>query len=510
MAVTRLRRLKETSGGNKAAHLKKNIFYICNPKKTEDGLYIGGNAGIDPESIYRTIIWNKEQWGKTTKTQGFHYMLCFPPDCKVDENLAFQIAQEFCQELLGEDFYYVFAIHNDKPHLHVHITFDSVSKLDGHKFHSPAGDWAKRIQPITDRLCKKYNLPTLEYDEEKRGVNYKVWEETKRPLDKTSGYTWYDIIRDDIDAAVEQSKTYEEFLEYLQKEQYEIRDGKYLSLKPYGKEKAVRTKRLGSGYQKEEILFRIQNKKEIDRMEKAYRTYGNMKAMRAVLFLKRERTPGWKMSAFQRQFYKRWNRTYFIRKPDRVQTWKYKKDILEVQKLADAIKYMIQFDMENIESLKQRKTELENDISMWQTQVKFLRNQCYRKIPNSYVYQYERLLKKQQENRNDDHTKELINLRKKIEMFYPYETVVRKREELKEEIKKYSAAIKNAKGEYRQVEDIERLFYQEAEVSILQKSKEELQFSKQEMIKKDAANDKGGMEEHGIKTKRYHEDHTVR
>ena len=96
---------------------------------------------------------NKEYWQKTDKAQAYHYMLCFPPDCGVDEELAYQIAKEFCEELLKDDYYYVFAVHNDKPHMHVHITFDSVSRRDGYKFHSPKGDWKKRIQPITDRLC---------------------------------------------------------------------------------------------------------------------------------------------------------------------------------------------------------------------------------------------------------------------------------------------------------------------------------------------------------------------
>lgn len=45
------------------------------------------------------------------------------------------IAQEFIQELLGDRFYYAFAVHNNRNHMHVHITFDSVSKEDGYKSH---------------------------------------------------------------------------------------------------------------------------------------------------------------------------------------------------------------------------------------------------------------------------------------------------------------------------------------------------------------------------------------
>lgn len=33
MAITKLTRLKESAGKNKAKHLQHNIEYICNPKK---------------------------------------------------------------------------------------------------------------------------------------------------------------------------------------------------------------------------------------------------------------------------------------------------------------------------------------------------------------------------------------------------------------------------------------------------------------------------------------------
>ena len=70
MAVTRLLRIKETPGSNPAAHLKKNLFYICRPDKTADGLYIGGNAGVSPEIIYDTMKQNKRLWGKESNLAG--------------------------------------------------------------------------------------------------------------------------------------------------------------------------------------------------------------------------------------------------------------------------------------------------------------------------------------------------------------------------------------------------------------------------------------------------------
>lgn len=362
MAVTRLRKIKETAGKNMAVHLKKNIFYICQMQKTGGGFYIGGNAGISPQIIYRTMLQNKEYWQKTDKTQGYHYMLCFPPDCKVNEETAYQIAKEFCEALLGDDFYYVFAVHNDRPHMHAHITFDSVSKKDGHKFHSPKGDWERRIQPITDQICRKYQLPTLDYKEKERtGVHYGEWK--KRCELKETSYSWNDIIRDDIDEAILHADSFESFVRYLIGQRYSIRNGTYLSLKPYGRQKAIRSGRLGAGYTKEEIIQRIADKKIGPDLRLRYQTYGNREEVRQIIFAKVQRVPGWKMNAMQRQFYQRWNRTFFIRKPGRYrQAWKYKKDILEVQSLADALNYLIHYDIQNEGMLLLRKENVDAEI----------------------------------------------------------------------------------------------------------------------------------------------------
>lgn len=400
MATTKLLRMKQTSKKNKSVHLKNSIFYICNPDKTDGGLYVGGNAGMQPKTIYQAMQRNKERWNKETGSQGFHYMLSFPPGCGVDEKLAYQIGEEFCQELLGDDFLYVIAVHNDKPHMHVHIVFDSVSRVDGHKFHSPKGDWEKRIQPISDRLCEKYHLPTLDYDPDgdRKGKNYGDWKREKKseagmdgcyPEDeeKQMIYNWRDIIRDDIDEAISAASTYEEFLQYLQRD-YEIRDKKYLSLRPLTQEAkealklpgngAVRTGRLGSGYGKEEIQARIKMNIFKPEIEKQYKTYGNRIQIREVIRLKVTRPGGWKMSPLQKQFYRRWAFTCFIRRPGYPKNWKYKKDIIEVQKLSDGIKYMLDQDIDTSEALNKRKQFLQEEANVLKVNINMLGTQLHR------------------------------------------------------------------------------------------------------------------------------------
>lgn len=381
MAVTKLLRMKEADGKNKAAHLKHNIYYICNPEKTEGGLYISSNAGVSPETIFRAMVRNKEFWNKPDKSQGFHYMLSFAPDSGVDENLALQIAEEFCQELLQGRFYYVCAVHNDRPHMHVHITFDSVSKEDGYKFHSPKGDWERRIQPITDRLSRKYGLPELVYDAERKGVHYGKWEKRsagKKDTEWKTAYEWDDILREDIDEAIAHSDSMEDFFRYLREQKYVIRDGAYLSLRPYGKPQARRTSRLGPGYGKEEIAKRIADNAVTPQIEKRYRTYGDWSAMQAVIFAKVKITPGWRMSPFLRQFYRRWNNTVFLRRPGAAQPWKYKKELLEIGKLSDAIRYMMDHDIGSLQDLQERMENLKAERDAARRKLQAARTKLYR------------------------------------------------------------------------------------------------------------------------------------
>lgn len=443
MAITKLLRIKEVKGRNKASHLKKNIFYICNPEKTEGGVLIGGNAGITPETVYDTMIRNKRCFQKENGSQGFHYILSFPPDENVTPELAYDIMQEFCQELLGENYYHVFAIHTDTDHLHGHVTFDSVSRVNGLKFHSPKGDWEKRIQPITDRLCEKYHLTTLNYEEkkgqERTGKKYRDWEQEKKERETGKNqkiYTSNDIIRDDIDEAISKSESYDSFIQYLKGLNYTVRGKKYLSLLPEGASRPVRTGRLGFGYSKEDILKRLEAKKHFPKIDERIKTYGDRLYIRKCVIRKRVRRENWKISPYQKAFFRKWNYTYFIRKPEHFHTaWKYREDILRVKNLADQLVYMIEFDIVDIESLKVRRKEVLEE----KTTAAFERRRIYTELKQQAPFVLIR---------------ELEDLEKEI-LQYPENTrgdLIARKESIIQELKKYGT-VDACSRRYKEMKD---------------------------------------------------------
>lgn len=259
MAITKLTNIGAPKDGGRG-HLKNSLNYIMAVKKT-DGL-IGGNAGTTPQEVYQVMMDTKQEWGKEWGRQGYHFVISFLPGEATKEQ-AYNVIKDFCEEYLGENYDYVFAIHTDKEHMHGHIVFNSVSRTTGYKYRYEKGDWEKYIQPITDRICKKYGLPPLTYEKNNKiGKSYIAHSEEKkgRPNEEK-------IIRADIDYIIPLVKDWDDFIKQMKSLGYTIRQGKYVTYLPPGFARGRRDSRLGPGYQEGEIKERIKNKKKEKEVE---------------------------------------------------------------------------------------------------------------------------------------------------------------------------------------------------------------------------------------------------
>lgn len=256
MATMRMMNIKENR-----QHLYNSIDYILKPDKTECGVWTGGNAGTDKYEVYRTMIETKNVWGKPDGRQAYHYTINFAPG-EVNEALAYKIVKEFCEEYLGDDYDFVFAIHNDRPHIHGHIVFNSVSRTTGYKYRYERGDWEKSIQPITDRLCIENGVKELVYDKENR-------HQSKTPyLAKRNGKTvWKNTLKADIDDAIRRAVNYQDFFHVMEKMGYQIEWGDsvkqnraYATFHTPGSKQGRRDYNIGPGYSLPEISQRIKAK----------------------------------------------------------------------------------------------------------------------------------------------------------------------------------------------------------------------------------------------------------
>lgn len=166
MAISKILNMKDCGGHFHGKHLKRALDYVMNPDKTQDGRLVGAiNCQVD--TAFEQMKETKRNFGKIDKRQGYHIILSFKEN-EVNPDTAFEITQKFVEEYLGKSYEAVFVVHDNTAHVHSHIVFNSVSFVDGKKYRYEKGDWAKYIQPITNRLCQEYGLSIIDVDDEKK------------------------------------------------------------------------------------------------------------------------------------------------------------------------------------------------------------------------------------------------------------------------------------------------------------------------------------------------------
>ena len=341
MAISKILNMKDCGGHFHGKHLKRSLDYVMNPEKTQDGRLIGAiNCQVD--SAFEQMKATKRKFGKVDKRQGYHIILSFKED-EVNPDTAFEITRRFVEEYLGKSYEAVYVVHDNTAHVHSHIVFNSVSFVDGKKYRYEKGDWAKYIQPITNKLCQEYGLSIIDVDDgnkEKEHESYKDWSEYRE-----GSFVWADMIKRDLDSCILQAGNYEQFLELLSDKGYEVKQGKYLAVKPQGMTRFRRCKTLGDMYSDEVIRERIE-KEDIS----FYRE--QQKEVQPVLCkCKVRRYRRAKMSGLQKRYYAKLYRIGKLKKKPYSQVWKYKEDIRKMHKLQEEYLFLVNHDIHSAEEL---------------------------------------------------------------------------------------------------------------------------------------------------------------
>ncbi len=240
--------------------LGKCIKYIMNPTKTDNGKWITPlNMLVDSndwQSAAQQMNDTKARFGKLDGRLGYHMEQGFKPG-EVTPEVAHQIGVELAKELFGDKYEVVVATHIDKEHIHNHILLNSVSFLDGHKFHQPNAMYYDRIRKVSDQLCEKYGLSVIKEAKQSRYESYPAQHHQK----PQSAPTVHSVMYQDIDRAVDAAKDLDDFYRVLTQMGYRVkRDGKYPAISPEG-HGFYRLYKFKSGYTEEDIRHRISEKK---------------------------------------------------------------------------------------------------------------------------------------------------------------------------------------------------------------------------------------------------------
>ena len=235
-----------------AVSLQDALDYAANRDKTEQSCFESSYA-CTLETAFADMRQTKERWHKLGGVQGYHLVQSFAAD-EVTPELAHRIAQELADRVLGGQYEYIIGTHLNTGHIHSHIVWNSVSRIDGKKYHSNGKRYVTQIRAVSDELCRKYKLSVIDTENSNHVAKpYAEW-----LAEKNGQPTWRTAIRQDVDEAIQQSLTWRQFLSAMERKGYEVRMGrKYPVLRPPGKERFVRFKTLGKRYTPEAIQTRI-------------------------------------------------------------------------------------------------------------------------------------------------------------------------------------------------------------------------------------------------------------
>ena len=251
MAYTRIHAIKAT--------VQKALKYICNPEKTDGQILIDSFAcGI--ETAHYDFMDALSKSSGVGDKQAFHLIQSFAPG-EVDFDTAHQVGIELADTLLENKYSYVIATHIDKEHCHNHIIFCAVDNAE-HKKYNDCKRTYRHIRNLSDGLCREHGLSVIIPSGQKGKTHYE-WQMAK------AGTSWKAQMKSDMDNAIREAHSYEDFISRMQTKGYEVKGEtfgdnalKYLSFSASGQTRFTRVneKNFGVGYTKEAIRERIEKR----------------------------------------------------------------------------------------------------------------------------------------------------------------------------------------------------------------------------------------------------------
>ena len=249
MAATRLIALHKNKGKSVAACLKSRTDYAQNPDKTNKGELVSSYAcsplTVDEEFMLTKRLYERST-GRIQKSDVIAYQVrqSFKPG-EVTPEKANRIGYEFAERFLKGKYAFIVATHTDRAHIHNHILYNSTA-LDGTRKFKNFWLSSFAVQRLSDRICLEHQLSVIEnkpYRDRQKRIPYPPKESNRERLCGV------------IDTILmnEKPADFEAFLSALERQGYEIKRGKYTSVKGPRQKRFIRFKTLGEGSSEEEI-----------------------------------------------------------------------------------------------------------------------------------------------------------------------------------------------------------------------------------------------------------------
>ena len=248
MAATRLIALHKNKGKSVAACLKSRTDYAQNPEKTEQGELVSSYE-CSPLTVDEEFMLSKRQYelatGRRQKSDVIAYQIrqSFKPG-EITAEEANKVGYELAMRFTKGKYAFIVATHTDREHIHNHIIYNSTALDSSRKFRDFLLS-GLAVQRLSDLICLEHQLSVIQkkpYRERQKRTLYPPKESNRDRLCSV------------IDTIlVEKPKGYEDFLQKLEQQGYEVKRGKYTAVKGKRQKRFIRFRTIGTGYSEEEL-----------------------------------------------------------------------------------------------------------------------------------------------------------------------------------------------------------------------------------------------------------------
>ena len=248
IAATRLIALHKNKGKSVVACLKSRTDYPQNPEKTEQGELVSSYE-CSPLTVDEEFMLSKRQYelatGRRQRSDVIAYQIrqSFKPG-EITAEEANKVGYELAMRFTKGKYAFIVATHTDREHIHNHIIYNSTALDSTRKFRDFLLS-GLAVQRLSDLICLEHQLSVIEkkpYRERQKRTLYPPKESNRDHLCS---------VLDNILA--EKPKGYEDFLQKLEQQGYEVKRGKYTSVKGKRQKRFIRFRTLGTGYSEEEL-----------------------------------------------------------------------------------------------------------------------------------------------------------------------------------------------------------------------------------------------------------------
>ena len=229
------------------------LDYVENSDKTDRTMYVSG-INCPKKRAYEAMMTTKRRYGKLGGNVAYHGYQSFRTG-EVTPEEAHRIGVETAKRMWGDEYEVVVTTHLNTDNLHNHMVVNSVSFRTGRKFENHISDHYK-LREISDTVCREHGKSILEDAPFFSKSRKLYW------VEKSGQLTHRDILRQDIEDAINHSYKESMFIYYLESIGYEFVRGydyQHPSVKAPSWQRPIRIDSLGKEYTRNAINERLHN-----------------------------------------------------------------------------------------------------------------------------------------------------------------------------------------------------------------------------------------------------------